>query len=291
MTTESKWAPTLRKRMTEFFFPDGELDRDFRQTYFALRNTLAGVGLLLPIVLVFVGGLALGVPWPRMTALSDFYWLPTTCQDTPLRAWFVGSLCAAGISLIAYKGYGWLENWLLNLAGSALIIVALRPESWRPIAYVGKLHYPAALVFFGLVTLTILFCAGKTLHDRVDQGRRDRWRRLYKILAVAMLATVVAFPVGEWLHFAYTPIVVEWLGIWIFAAYWGVKTYELSRVSQLEPRRPLREMIDGLLAPRRFLRTSASPDASLRYGPGPKLAWRDGELVLVERAGLVGEVR
>jgi hypothetical protein len=30
-------------------------------------------------------------------------------------------------------------------------------------------------------------------------------------------------------------ISIEWAGVWVFSAYWFFKTYELSRVSMVEP--------------------------------------------------------
>jgi len=242
---------TLEDRLKRFSFPDGEFDNNVRRTYLALRLWVGGIGFCLPIVLV-LWGLTREIPWHQMTSISAFYWLRTPTSDHPLlRDWFVGSLCAVGIALVIYKGYGLLENWLLNLAGLTLIVVALEPMPWSVTESTGgtfSVHGTAAVIFFLLIAATIWFCAGNTLHKGLDDQVRLRWLRIYKIFAIAMVAApLVAFVVskqGQW------TIWVETLGIWIFSSYWFTKTYELLKVSEIEP----------------------------MSKPAPKLKWVGGEL-------------
>lgn len=54
------------------------------------------------------------------TSLSAYYY-------TPVRAVFVGSLIAIGLSLIVYKGRGSVEDFFLNLAGMLTPVVAVAP--------------------------------------------------------------------------------------------------------------------------------------------------------------------
>lgn len=172
-----------------------------------------------------------------MTSLSAFYWLHEPTDGNPLlRDWFVGSLSAVAISLIIYKGYGRLENWLLNVAGFANIVVALNPMAWPPTQGGGvtlSVHGTAAVIFFSLISATVWFCAGNTLHSRVDLRVRMRWLRIYKIFAIGMIAApLVAWLIaknGQW------TIWVEALGVWLFSGYWFAKTYELLKVSEVEP--------------------------------------------------------
>jgi hypothetical protein len=226
---------TLIDRLKTFSFPDGEFDWDLRRTYFALRLWVGGLGFLLPIILV-CWGLAHEIAWSRMTSISAFYWLSAPNDPNPLlRDWLVGSLCAVGICLIVYEGYGRLENWLLNVAGAALVIIALRPMTW-PSPNDNKLelnvHGIASVIFFVTVAATIWFCADDTLPDDLKEVRA-RWIRIYRVLAVAMLVVpFVAYLIARdhrW------KIWVEAFGIWIFSAYWFLKTYEVSQVSKVEP--------------------------------------------------------
>ncbi len=192
---------TLEDRLRNFSFPDGELDSDVRRTYVALRLWLGGIGFFLPIILVSLG-----------------------------------PLCAVGIALIIYKGYGRLENLLLNAAGGALIVVALEPMPWTTTGNdtgTFSVHGAAAVIFFMLIAATIWFCAGDTLLKGIDDRVRLRWLRTYRIFAIAMVvAPLIAFAIsrqGQW------RIWVEAFGIWVFSTYWFAKTYELSKVSEVEP--------------------------------------------------------
>lgn len=215
--------------------PD-QFDLDLRHTYFALRFATGILGLLLPLVLVG-WGLVHDVAWDRMGSLSAFYWLslsPPADSNALLRNWFIGSLVAVGICLIIYRGYGSLENRLLNLAGLAACAVALNPMPW-PQSHDDKLHihYTAAIIFFLLIAATIWFCARDTLAAIADARVRARWTMIYKIFAIAMLAV----PLAGYLLAArdHQTIWVEALGVWVFSAYWFVKTHELSSVSMIEP--------------------------------------------------------
>lgn len=213
-----------------------QFDLELRHTYFALRLAAGILGLVLPLVLV-AWGRAHAVAWDRMGSLSAFYWLsqlPPTESNALLRDWFVGSLVAVGTCLIIYRGYGSLENRLLNLAGLAACAVALNPMPW-PQLHQDKLqvHYAAAVAFFLLIAATIWFCARDTLAAIADARVRARWNVIYKIFAIAMLAVPLAgFLLAAKAH---QTIWIEALGVWVFSAYWFVKTYELSHVSMIEP--------------------------------------------------------
>ncbi len=239
----------LGDRLKRLSFPDTEFDTDVRHTYFALRCGLGGIGALLPIVLVGWGRIC-GIPSGRMSALSAFYWLQVGAH-APLRDWFVSSLATVGICLIVYGGYGRLENWLLNVAGAAIIVVALNPMAWPPLYAPGlPVHETAAFVFFGLIAATVWFCAGNTLLEDLQQVRA-RWLRIYRVFAIAMAAA----PLAAFLLARKDQriIWIEALGVWVFSAYWIVKTYELSRVSRVEP----------------------------PSGPAPRLRWVGGTLKIV----------
>ena len=215
-----------------------QFDLDLRRTYFALRLAAGILGLLLPLVLVG-WGLAHQVAWGRMGSLSAFYWLsqsPPADSNALLRNWFVGSLVAVGTCLIIYRGYGTLEDRLLNLAGLAACAVAFNPMPW-PQLHEDRLHfhYAAAVSFFLLIAAVIWFCARDTLSAISDARVRARWAMTYQIFAIAMLAV----PLAGYLLAAknHQTIWIEALGVWVFSAYWFDKTHELSSVSMIEPSR------------------------------------------------------
>ncbi|MGA7541209.1 MAG: hypothetical protein WBW93_20805 [Steroidobacteraceae bacterium] len=227
---------TLVDRLRHVTGAKGEFEVDVRSTYFQLRMAAGLIGALLPFVLVG-WGLLHDVPWNRMSSLSSFYWLsltPPIDSNALLRNWFVGSLIAVGCCLIVYQGYGRLEDWLLNFAGLAAIIMGLDPMPW-PGRHTDPLnvHYLSALTFFLLIGATIWFCARDTLAQVHDPRVRRRWDRLYRILAVAMIAApLAAFLLARKDQ---RTIWVEALGVWVFSSFWFSKTYELSRVSEIEP--------------------------------------------------------
>lgn len=227
---------------------EGEFDLDARHTYFALRTAAGLIALLLPLVLVR-WGLWHRVNWDAMGSLSAFYWLsltpPLLDANALLRTWFVGSLIAVGVCLIIYRGYGNLEDWLLNCAGLAAILVAFNPMQWPqsngpnpvpsapPHADPLHVHPIAAITFFLLIAATIWFCARDTLTAVSKPAIRALWTSIYGVFAVAMvLIPLITYVRIEKSH---QTLGVEWAGVWVFSLYWFFKTYELSRVSMVEP--------------------------------------------------------
>lgn len=227
---------------------EGEFDLDIRHTYFALRTAAGLIALLLPLVLVG-WGLAHDVKWGDMNSLSRFYWLSLIAPldaNALLRSWFVGSLIAVGVCLVIYRGYGNLENWLLNFAGFAAVLVALNPMQWPPLhasdpvpfaplhADAFRVHPIAAITFFLLIAATIWFCARDTLVAVSNPTVRALWSWIYRVFAMAMVVVpLVTFVLVE--KDPHRTISIEWAGVWVFSAYWFFKTYELSRVSMVEP--------------------------------------------------------
>jgi hypothetical protein len=260
---------SLLQRLTKFAYPDVEFDADVGDTYFALRAWLAGLGISLPILLFVVGRL-LGVCWDSMSSISAFHWLTGITRDL-----FTGILCAIGIASIIYRGYGCLENWLLNIAGGALVVVALRPMPWPPKTPPGfiadlncpvplapaagngpfpELHYVAAVTFFVLIAISMFFCADDTLGGPMSPAAIARWRRMYRGFSAAMIIT----PFCAWLFadHVHVTLYLEAAGVFVFAAYWIVKTYELRHVSMVEP----------------------------KDKPVARLSWRAGNLIRVDQA-------
>jgi hypothetical protein len=221
--------------------PDERSFLDYRQTYFALRTALVVVGGVLPVFLISCAAATGNID--RLQSLSASYWI---VQFPLMRNWFVGSLCALGATLVIYRGYRPLENRLLDAAGILLTLVALCPMPDPNVAGGGlSLHHIFAFAFFVMIALTIWRCAGQTLPEspkwidphKMDEYRRERrwYLRAYRVLAAIMFASpLLALVVAHLSAPGYWTLIVECIGIWTFAFYWHLKTWELTGVSKLE---------------------------------------------------------
>jgi hypothetical protein len=89
---------------------------DVRKTYRYLRIGMIGAVVLLATSIVVERSKV--DCW--QTSISAYYY-------TPVRAIFVGSMIAVGLSLIVYKGRGGLEDFFLNFAGMLAPVVAIAP--------------------------------------------------------------------------------------------------------------------------------------------------------------------
>ena len=87
-------------------------------SYLFLRQTVGWIGTLLPIVLLV--GNAVSSSAPRPDSMSGYYY-------TDMRNIFVGTLCALGVFLVAYRGYDDVDDFITNVAGLAAIGVAFCP--------------------------------------------------------------------------------------------------------------------------------------------------------------------
>lgn len=87
-------------------------------SYLFLRQVVGWIGTLLPIVLLV--GNAISSTAPRPDSMSGYYY-------TDMRNIFVGTLCALGVFLVAYRGYDDVDESITNVAGLAAIGVAFCP--------------------------------------------------------------------------------------------------------------------------------------------------------------------
>ena len=130
-----------------------ELAEQIVGTYFALRAAMTILAVGLPVVLI---GWSLADPaLPVLGSISEYYW-------SPARDVFVGALVGTGITLICYRGYGPLENRLLNVAGTLLVIVALVPTDPPGDEAFGlrmAVHAAAAVGFFVTFAASVWWCA------------------------------------------------------------------------------------------------------------------------------------
>jgi hypothetical protein len=209
-----------------------DLSVHIAKTYATLRIALVFVGFALPLVLS-AGGIWLANE-PLAGSMSAYYYV----GDGKLRDWFVGSLYAVGALLIIYRGYTQFENYALNLGGVFAVLVALYPMAppvkagaVQPGENPFSMHGLFAGAFFFCIAYVCIFQASATLSLVADRARRNRYRRIYRILGVAMVVSpAIAFVLTMLRPFQHSLVFfVEAAGVYMFSVYWSVKSFEIHR--------------------------------------------------------------
>jgi len=208
-------------------------------TYRTLRRGTAVLGLALPWVL-WIGGRLAGQP--LQGSMSAYYY-------TAMRDEFVGVLIAVGVLLVVYRGYTRLENVALDLAGVFLAGVALVPMGQGGGGGL-SLHGTLAVLFFLCIAYVCLFRAGDTLGLVAQEEVRRRFRIAYRVTGALMIASpLVAVALSLLLEpgspFGAVVFFAEAMGVYVFAAYWIVKSREIRLTD------PERRAMTGELSTRR----------------------------------------
>lgn len=207
---------------------DWSRKRELRKFYIdrAMRSHLflsAGMGIVaaaLPILLIGFGD------YCSHFSISHFYH-----DDGPAaRNIFVGSLWAIGLFLILFRGLSSIENHILRLAGVLAIMVAMFPTKAAQGDMQITLHLVSAVLFFVCLAIVAVFYSKSRIDDIIYPPKRRLFKRAYNIAGAAMIgmpALVFAIRLivgrGGATHWIFW---IEASGIWAFAAYWFVKTYE-----------------------------------------------------------------
>jgi uncharacterized protein DUF998 len=214
-----------------------ELQEQIYKTYFLLRGGLCLLALVFPFLLWGIGS------WNDIglqNSISDYYFAfaPQTSalRVFPGRVVFVGVLFVLGFFLILYRGFSNTENWALNVAGLSALLVALFPtETPAYCANCGSnahvlVHYSAAVVLFVCIAFVAWACTEQTL-VQLPEPQRRYFRTAYYAIAIILLVTPGAVIVMTRIFGIYDKwiFIVETVGIVMFSAYWGLKSYELSK--------------------------------------------------------------
>ena len=209
-----------------------DLSDQMAKTYRALRLGLAVLAFTLPLLLPIGGYLKAGAGLAG--SLSAYYHAGGEgFGQGVMRNEFVGVLFAVSVLLFAYQGYSKLEDYALNLAGVLAVGVALFPTALDKESGGGlfSLHGTFAVLFFFCIGYVCIWRAGDTLPLIADEALRNRYRRTYKILGWAM----GLLPLAAWAFTSLSPLrtsaiyFIELAGIYVFAAYWVVKSREASK--------------------------------------------------------------
>jgi hypothetical protein len=235
-----------------------KLRRHFESTYLSLRIGIAAIGILLPVALWVGGALVDGAS--LQSSMSAYYY-------TAMRDVFVGALFAVGVALYVYRGFSRVENVVLSLAGVLAVCVALFPtHGVGERTPVGDVHAVAAIAFFACLAYVSVFRAGDTLSLVRDTRRGHALRRTYRSLGVVMLVSPIVALVAE--RVLRPPggepsvvFFVEAFGVWAFAAYWLVKSWELRQTSAD------RAAAQGILSPSPALERAGVPGRLVQVAP------------------------
>jgi hypothetical protein len=223
-----------------------KLIKTISASYFLLRRGLAILALVFPIAL-WVGA-GIDHLQPSISAYYHFQWIGgdrSPYGSGEMRDVFVGVLWAIGTFLFFYKGYSRKEDIALDLAGVAAVLIALFPQDWPSgmNSWVNQVHFTSAIVFFLAIAYVCLFRSNDTLRIITDEERRRWFKRLYALLGALM----VVLPLGLFaLHLlsdrldvlprrtddSYIVLGLEVAAIWVFAAFWLVKSREIALIQK-----------------------------------------------------------
>jgi hypothetical protein len=210
-------------------FAPKDLDKHITATYRALRLGVAIIAFAFPLVLGIGGYLLAGLGLEG--SMSAYY----HAGDGAVRNWFVGILFAVGTILFVYQGYTKPEDYALNLAGILAWGVALFPTAAvnAPATIISRVHGTCAIGFFLCIAYVCIFRASDTLSlisEDPENAKRKTYALTYKLLGVLM----VAFPLAAFVFLSVLQwnksviFFVEAAGVYAFAAYWVVKSREIS---------------------------------------------------------------
>lgn len=257
--------------------PD-ELQEHMLGTYYGLRIGLAVIGIALPLVVLFAGGVLHHV-WLE-PSISQYYHTKGRLSFFTTRDLFVGGLFAASACLYLYKGFSTRENVALNLAGVFALCVALLPTAAMPTdrGLVSVLHGTSAVLFFLCIAYVSLFRSHDTFR-LLPSSKRGWYARIYFWTGLAMItsplaAVALSFALEPTSRFRTLIFWVETLAVWTFAGYWMIKTGEM-RETKAE-RRALdaelkREVVPAVSPEAAAPRVGEVPPA-IPGGLGPKSA-------------------
>jgi hypothetical protein len=200
-----------------------------KKTFRRIRSAIGYLGIGLPIVLVLLSSFNF-FDTPIQQSISHYYY-------TNLREIFTGVLCAVGLFLIRYQGYGNKVFWkndskLTNIAGGSAFGIAFVPTNPDdctdklytiiPVCndYIGLIHYGFAAVFFVALSVLSLFAftigqKNKNLPDSIFNENK-----IYRTCGILILVFIILVPFNLFNH---STLVFEALSLFTFGFSWLIK--------------------------------------------------------------------
>lgn len=201
-------------------------------SYLGLRRSVGVIGMALPFVLPLGATAFFQAPLP--SSISGYYY-------TGMRDVFVGSMCAIGVFLLSYK-FGWLDNWLGNIAGISAVGLSVFPTTpdvdplptgWVRTA--GVLHSVFAIVLFSVLAAFCLVLFTRTGPDGMPTKQKKTRNVIYLIcgwviVACLVLGVLAAFGLDRTLTDELRPLFwLESVAVFAFGVAWFVKGETLFR--------------------------------------------------------------
>ncbi len=160
-------------------------------TYMTLRKFVGLIGILLPFALVIIHRLLVGRAVLR-GSMSGYYY-------TDVRGILVGSLCAIGVFLFAYRGYGGWDNILTNAAGVFAIGVALFPTApvnpSHRVKEIGYIHLTCAALLFAVLAVIALWQFTQTEPKKERTAEKKKRDLVYRICGIVIALCLVLVPI------------------------------------------------------------------------------------------------
>jgi hypothetical protein len=166
-------------------------------SYYQLRRAVGFIGLALPFALMF-GQMIVKWLYPdaRGTrhSMSEYFY-------TAMRGVFVGSLCAIGVFLGAYRGYNerkdQIAGWIACICAIGVAMVPVSPDpnytDWRQ--YMGLVHYAFAATLFSTLGY---FCLGLfTLHKGTMTSEKRQRNVVYKVCGWTIYGCIASIAIAE----------------------------------------------------------------------------------------------
>lgn len=192
-------------------------------SYLTIRRAIGVIGLALPVVLL-AGGWVAGIPIQEN--MSSYY-------HTEMRDIFVGILCAIGVFLFCYQGYGRVESWTANLGGISALGIALCPLDFNSDPLLqksihGYLHtFSGGVFFLTLAFYSLYYFPRESLVEAEPHLWERKW--IYRTSGVVILLSLLTMGIYLFLldnhwkevlnHYRFL-FWMEWIAVWSFAAAW-----------------------------------------------------------------------
>jgi hypothetical protein len=160
-------------------------------SYLTLRKFIGLIGILLPFALVIINMLLVRKA-VMQGSMSGYYY-------TDVRGVLVGSLCAIGVFLFAYRGYGGWDDALTDAAGLFAIGVALFPTApVNPSARardIGYVHLTCAGLLFAVLAVIALWQFTKTEPGTERTAQKKSRDLVYRICGIVIAVCLVLVPI------------------------------------------------------------------------------------------------
>lgn len=206
-------------------------------TYFSLRVGLTLVALALPIVLYAWGRLH-GVR--VQDSMSAYYHADAAGLSCPGGHGVARDLLTGGLFVVAGLLYAYrastFENWALNVAALFAAGIAVFPMPLRCDGLPSRFspHGTFAILFF-LCIASVAVRAAPAKLDRLHDPRLRKFLTLgYRVTGLVMVlapGSVIAWSLLTGTYAEHT-FAIEVLGIYAFAAYWILKSYEIYKTNR-----------------------------------------------------------